>query len=312
MAAIIHLVPYEHPRQGYGYSSGSHADLYKNPNRHAPHTIHLFDKALLQIAPIDSHRLIGIGLDDDDIWQPWQVVKMARAASAAYEQFPSEKLFVLGLQNSYLCYVGEQIEVDDVRLKRILTGNKFIVGSTAELETLRFCSPWSIPEVFNENSQDRMRRVGLRMLETSENRPGWVYMRWGDNYTQARKDSYYEEFFGTQKLTDIHEVLVLNQSTKDSDVKLSFRIRPREFEVRASRDAHGAKNVLTNFSSMAKHESLSYSVTLTNGIEAYATITGCEADAVSIDGVHETGIFAKAVLFRDAKAISTTRSRGLI
>jgi hypothetical protein len=305
------LVSYDHPEAGYGYTEGDHVDLFKNPNKHAPRRDRLFELALKELSEIRSPQIIRIGLDDDDILQPWQVSEVVRIAAAANAAFPSDEMLVVGLQNSYVGYVNDPIEVDEVQFSRIMSGNKFILGPTAKLAILKNCSPWLIPEVFNENARDRMQRAGLFMVQTSDNQPGYVYMRWGDNLPQTRKDVYYEKVHATHRLREIDEIHRLPEPRRQVQAP-TFSIRPREFEIVATRLDDNVVEVVSNLMSMPGSESLSYSVQLMDGTEIAASRTGCLVPSVRIEGVQSSGIYAKAILFRDGKAVSTTRSRGML
>lgn len=311
VASRFYLVSYDHPEAGYGYTEDDHIDLFKNPNKHAPRRDRLFETALGAMPEIRSAQTIRIGLDDDDILQPWQISEVVRMAAAAEDTFPTDAMLVVGLQNSYVCYLGDPIEVDEVQFSRIMSGNKFIVAPTSKMARLKHCSPWLIPEVFSENARDRLHRAGLHMVQTSDNQSGYVYMRWGDNLTPARKDVYYETVHTTHKLQEIDEVHKLPKPIRHVKAP-AFGIRPREFEISARQLDGGVVEVVSNLSSMPDSKSLSYSVQLTDGAQIVAGLTGCVEESVMLEGVEARGTYATAILFRDGRSISKTRSRGTL
>lgn len=74
-------VAYAHPKEGYGYDSNSHPDLWKNPNKVAPRRDSLFEKALNSISLADYDRYIRASIDDDDYLLSWQFFNSSRLRS---------------------------------------------------------------------------------------------------------------------------------------------------------------------------------------------------------------------------------------
>lgn len=181
------LVEYTHPKEGYGYTSDSHPDLWKNPNKVAPRRDALFEKALKSISLADYDRFIRASIDDDDYLLSWQFYQLIEAAELAYEP---GKVIGVGLRNEVVAYAGKKT-ADVVQFSHHMHGNKFYVGDGGAFQVLRKLSPWSIPEVFDENNRARLAKAGATLKVVEGGTPGYVYCRWGHNLSLHDKTNYY-------------------------------------------------------------------------------------------------------------------------
>ena len=180
-------VEYTHPKEGYGYTSDSHPDLWKNPNKVAPRRDALFEKALKSISLADYDRFIRASIDDDDYLLSWQFYQLIEAAELAYEP---GKVVGVGLRNEVVAYAGKKT-ADVVQFSHHMHGNKFYVGDGGAFQALSKLSPWSIPEVFDENNRTRLAKAGATLKVVEGGAPGYVYCRWGHNLSLHDKTNYY-------------------------------------------------------------------------------------------------------------------------
>jgi hypothetical protein len=92
----------------------------------------------------------------------------------------------------------------------------------------------------------------------------------------------------------------------------SLQARPRAFQISARRLGEDVVEVVSSWSSMADSASMSYSVQLTDGTRVVASRSCCRQETVTFVGPVPRGCHAEAVLFREGKTISKTRSSGLL
>lgn len=196
------LVAYDHPESGYGYDAHSHPDHFKNPNKSAPNRDILFEKALKLGQVPDWERIVRLTLDDDDLWLPWHLEEVIKAADKAYEP---GKIIGVGLENAILAYIDAG-SGDIVGLTKAMNGNKFYVSDRTSWNSQIKLSPWSIPETFDEDSARRLARAGVELKWIKGNKPGWVYGRWGDNLSSREKNRYYSLLVDTFSFSDINDI----------------------------------------------------------------------------------------------------------
>lgn len=197
------LTYYEHPAEGYGYSSSDHVDLYKNPNKVAPRRDALFEKAIAGLDTGAYERVIRMALDDDDVLLPWQLEEIVRAAEKTYDP---QKIVATGLPNSVIAYIGAG-EADVVDFDRNVNGNKFYVSASDQFEKQRTLSPWSIPENFDASNIVRMAKAGVVLKKVVDNIPGFIYMRWGHNLSLHDKSVYYNSRFEEVNFSSVADLL---------------------------------------------------------------------------------------------------------
>ncbi|MHA6600327.1 alpha/beta hydrolase family protein [Corynebacterium coyleae] len=212
------IVPYDHPVGGYGYDEDSHPDQYKNPNKSAPNRDRLFERAL-SIEPVPEwERSIRLTLDDDDLWAPWHLSEIVRAADLAYDP---DKVVGVGLENAIIAYIDKGV-ADIVGLNKAMNGNKFYVSDNKKWSLQTRLSPWSIPESFDPKNVTRMSKAGVTLTRISGNRPGWVYGRWGTNLSGREKHRYYSNKQATFNFSDVNKIF--EKSVHSSDKNLSLAI----------------------------------------------------------------------------------------
>lgn len=183
------VVEYSHPAGGYGLPD-THPDLVKNPNKHSPERDRLFDRAIASGLHLEGYgRIARIALDDDDVWLPWHLHNIV----SAIEAIPGNDFATgIGFSDVLVGYVfGDQVKVEQARFSRMMTGNKFYAFSGEGLARIGSLHPWGIPERFYGAELERFMRVGVELRVVDDVNPGWIYMRWGDNLSNADKRSYY-------------------------------------------------------------------------------------------------------------------------
>lgn len=189
------IVVYAHPSHGYPALTAGHPDVLKGPNKQAPLRNRLFLAAQLDIAP--DHTLVRMTIDDDDLWLPWQLDEMIAAIDQAYAhtEYPT---FGIGLRRNFLAHVDETgVRIEDVSMSRMLTGNKAFVFPPQQREKALLYAPWNVPETMTENYREQYRAQGIDLLVFEGNRPGFVYMRRGNNLSNQQKTGF---------ITATHEV----------------------------------------------------------------------------------------------------------
>lgn len=230
-------VAYAHPREGYGYDSNSHPDLWKNPNKVAPRRDVLFEKALKGISLADYDRYIRASIDDDDYLMPWQFFQLIEAAELAYE--PS-KVVGVGLRNEVVAYAGKK-SADVVQFSHHMHGNKFYISDRTGFQLLRKLSPWSIPEVFDEKNRTRLAKAGATLKVVEGGAPGYIYCRWGHNLSLHDKSNYYLHKYESIKFDSIEGLverieLTYSQQSYVSDLGIKpLSISPTETAQSKSR-----------------------------------------------------------------------------
>ena len=197
------VVPYVHPIDGYESKGVVHPDSLKNPNKTAPRRDWLFEAALTQINVEGYDRVIRATLDDDDFWMPWQLHEFIQAADRVFQP---GRIIGVGLRNALVAY-HDASKLDVVELTHHMNGNKFYLSEIGLFDRQRVLSPWSIPEDFNDSNIARMGRAGVSLSSVGENKPGWIYNRWGGNLSLHDKSRYYIKKMHTFEFNNAYELI---------------------------------------------------------------------------------------------------------
>ncbi|WPF81714.1 DUF6270 domain-containing protein [Sanguibacter sp. 4.1] len=307
------FVRYSHPLEGYGLNRGFHADVEKNPNKHAPRRDRLFSEALKSIEPrlgIQHTLTIRIALDDDDVWHSRHIHEVCRIARDAIAHSKSDVVGV-GLQNCSVAYVTDTgVDVDTTRISRALTGNKFYVATQAGLARLTVCSPWSLPERFDLNTAERFERSGLPLLLTASNFPTWTYIRWGDNLSVAHKDAYYEGEVGRERYESVatFSASLLESGGEAATGTTEFHLQPRSLEVVARRSSEAVIAVETNAGDFDGEDlSLRLEVVEDQGVQQ--TVTTAPVTEIEIEGAPTSPVLIKGVMYSGGVPLSVGITR---
>lgn len=228
----IRIHEYAHPAEGY--PGDDRIDWVKSPNKHAPFRDRLFAEAHQDVAFGEFERLIRMAVDDDDILLPHQPQNMLTMASAAEAEAPETEVIVLGPLRTYVAYVdGGCADLEEVDMRRSLTGNKAFLIRNPGRTDIRELSPWSVPELMTAVQARTIRLRGQRLLPVHDNEPGFIYMRWGQNLSAHRKDFHIERTHGRRRIDRLEELLELGPSGEAG--KLSFDLVPLDLRITARR-----------------------------------------------------------------------------
>lgn len=198
--ARIRVFEYEHPVTGYEGGDPERLDWVKKPNLHSPYREQMFRDTHRDLRVDRYRRVIRVGLDDDDIWMPWQTATICAIASAARLDplVEHDGVLALGMVDTLVGYAGENgIDVDSAQLKRSLTGEKFhVIDDPDSVESIAAYSPTAVPERIDVEFHERFARRGIGLYAAGGYIPGFVYMRWGQNLSRQGKEYLETKRFG--------------------------------------------------------------------------------------------------------------------
>lgn len=194
--AKVRVWEYTHPLAGYPDAKG--VDRVKSPNKHAPHRDRLFQNAHLHVDYPAYRSLIRVAIDDDDIWLPTHAAELHRVAREGRARHPEANVLALGPVNCMIGYLTENgVDVDVVSMRRTLTGDKFYTVEHPSAAVVATLSPWSAPEILDETMAQRFQERDITLRYVKGNRPGFVYLRWGQNLSNYRKDFHVAHTYGS-------------------------------------------------------------------------------------------------------------------
>lgn len=230
------IVRYAHPSNGYEQLTQAHPDVLKGPNKQHPLRKRLFGAAAGAIP--EHHTVLRMTLDDDDLWLPWQLEEVARAVSEAQYQWPERPLGI-GLRQCLLAYVSDDgVGVEHVAMNRMLTGNKVFVFPPEHRGLALSYSPWGIPELMTENYRETFQRIGFELAIVENHRPGFVYMRRGDNLSGQNKTGFVTAVHGTWTAAE-EQALVQQCEVQLADGSefgpVQFGIDPPQYRINVRR-----------------------------------------------------------------------------
>lgn len=200
-----------------------------------------------------SYRsVIRVAIDDDDLWLKNHVSELHRVARQGHLSHPEAEILALGPVNCMIGYVSNDgVDVDIVSMRRTLTGDKLYSLEHATVGTISTLSPWGIPEILDESMAQRLLERGITLRYVKGNAPGFIYLRWGQNLSNYRKDYHVAETYGSFKVESVESLLSYpNQNILTSQEPVEFGTFGKKLEVRASRSSEGTVQYTTNFESL--------------------------------------------------------------
>ncbi|MEW1978946.1 heparinase II/III family protein [Kocuria palustris] len=225
------IVDYDHPREGYG--DDERIDWLKSPNKHAPYRDELFRKAHGSFTLTDFDQLLRMAIDDDDLFLPGHIETMVDLASMALADAPGTDVVVLGPLRTYVAYIDGDVQLHDVEMRRSLTGNKAFVVRNPTHEKVQGLSPWSVPELMTAVQRAAVHSRGQELRPVHGHRPGFVYMRWGQNLSAHRKDFHITQTHATHRLESPADLLSFVEEPVTAE--LGFEIVPLDLRATARR-----------------------------------------------------------------------------
>ena len=248
-SARIHL--YDHPPDGYGVSSDSHIDRIKNPNKQPGRREDLFAAAVKGEDFRRYQAVIRISMDDDDLYAAGHLRQISFLADALLDSHP-QQVSAVGLYRQNLATVAPTvISFRDVDFSRVIPGNKFyIIPASCYPEIARY-SPWSIPELIDEDAVEQFAESSINLLLVRNNEPTFVYMRRAQNLSGQSKSAYIDSIRGEREFPD--EESLVRHLTRSTGSRLVIPVTgplPREFRLLCRRDLSGTVKVTTNFERM--------------------------------------------------------------
>ena len=247
---VVGIWEYSHPAGGY--PPAERVDRLKSPNKHAPNRDRLYQEAHLHVDLSVYRSLVRVALDDDDLWLPHHAGELLRIAREGHRRFPAAEVLALGPVNCLIGYLTtDGIDVDVVSLKRTVTGNKFYTVESPTADDVATLSPWSVPEVLDEDMAQRFAQRGITLRYVKGMRPGFVYLRWGRNLSNHRKDFHVTTTFGSFVAGSVGTLAMVDPHALPTvEPELEFGTFGRKLEIRVTRGADGALRYTTNFEAL--------------------------------------------------------------
>lgn len=250
-SAKIHL--YEHPAHGYGVPAGSHVDLIKNPNKQPGRREDLFSAASNDVEFSDFDAVIRISMDDDDLYLPGHLEQVSSIAATLLLDSP-DRPSAAGLYQCYLAHIGDAGSgMDHVSFSRVIPGNKFFVIPKTAYQKLADYSPWSIPELIDDEAAESFLKRGIRLTLARNNLPTFVYMRRSLNLSGQSKDHFTDGIHESRNYTDEAELFldVVSEDAAPSPLP-QWHLEPllRTLRLSCQRTTGDVIRAETNFSRM--------------------------------------------------------------
>ena len=236
---VVRIREYDHPPGRHPAATG--VDRLKSPHKHAPHRDRLFQEAHRDVDLSVYRSLVRVAVDDDDLWLPHHAGELHRIAREGRRRHPGAGVLALGPVNCVIGYLSEDgVEADVVSLRRTLTGEKFYTVEHPTAEGVATLSPWSVPEILDDAMAQRLAERGITLRYVKGNRPGFVYVRWGRNLSNYRKDYHVAHSFGTFRTGSVEELAAVEANAlPEVELGLEFGTLGQEPEVRAARAGDG-------------------------------------------------------------------------
>lgn len=237
----IRVHQYTHPTDGY--PGPDRIDWLKSPNKHAPYRDRLFAEAHRDIGYGAYDRLIRLAIDDDDIFLPHHGSNILAMADAAQADAPDADVVILGPLRTFIAYVSEDgVDLEEVEMRRSLTGNKAFVIRDPQRVDPGNLSPWSAPELMTAVQAKSATGRGQQLRPVHANAPSFVYMRWGQNLSSHRKDFHITEALSARHLAAVSDLLSIEEDV--SSRSLSFDPVPLDLRLTVRRD--GTRTAVTS------------------------------------------------------------------
>ena len=190
----IKLIPYMHPKEGYGHEDDDHIDRARRPNTSLENRRQALTQMIESQTDIDFESfqyIVRMGLDDDDFISSRYLEDVSNCVLDSYLKIPhKEKHRVFGFPNiccAYYRYDGS-VDLDKVSMSRAMTGAKF---SAAKFSLPM--SPFAISEDFLQWT--RMNNQNVTYHKIQDNLPGFFYNRHGQNFSNQSKKFFYDRQF---------------------------------------------------------------------------------------------------------------------
>lgn len=307
----LRIHDYTHPEVGYPEGDPTRVDWAKNPSKHSPYRERLFDAAHTDVDLTVLDRLLRVTIDDDDLWLPWHVRNLVDVARRAREdeRVTWEGVLAIGLLDVNLGYTGEEgVTLETLALERTLTGDKYyVIDRPSELETLWPYSPWSIPEVMDKNQKRRLEQRGIGLYAVRNYVPSFVYMRWGQNLSNQRKDGLIITQLGRTHITSPKEILELTEEqVPHREAPMWFGILRGRLSIEARRNG-STVDVFTSFDDIA-HPSSEICYYLMQGSEKVGLIPYSKQGRVMFRNA-PPGVKVRGYHKRDGKVVERIDSR---
>lgn len=225
----IRIFEYEHPAEGYEGGDPERVDWQKKPNLHSPYREQMFRETHRTLHLDRYPRVIRVGLDDDDLWMPWQTESICAIASAARldPAVEHDGVLALGMLDTLVGYAGDDgIDVDSAQLKRSLTGEKFhVIDHPKSVDAIAVYSPSAVPERIDVEFHERFARRNIGLYAAGGYTPGFVYMRWGQNLSRQGKEYLETKRFGRVHVDDPGSVATIpREDVPRDDRRLWFGV----------------------------------------------------------------------------------------
>ncbi|MCC9174282.1 hypothetical protein [Arthrobacter sp. zg-Y179] len=245
----VHL--YDHPAAGYAVEPTAHIDKIKNPNKQPGRRETLFSEAASPGQWTEYEALIRISMDDDDLYFPGHLNQICTLADTLLHEHP-DSVSAAGLYRQNLATETSQgVTLTTVDFSRVIPGNKFFVIPARHFEEAAVHSPWSIPELIDEDAVDRFARRGTILTLARTNEPTFVYMRRTSNLSRQSKaefiDATHAELVFASEADLVHHVCAAPVREPTNPILAAL---PREFRLNVSRSGNGRITVSTNLKAM--------------------------------------------------------------
>lgn len=250
-SAKVHL--YEHPAHGYGVPAGSHVDLIKNPNKQPGRRENLFRASSNDVEFSDFDAVIRISMDDDDLYLPGHLEQVSSIAATLLHDSPDIPS-AAGLYQCHLAHIGDaSARMDHVSFSRVIPGNKFFVIPKAAYQYLADYSPWSIPELIDDESAESFLKRGIKLTLARNSRPTFVYMRRALNLSGQSKAHFIDAIHESRNYVDESELFldVVSEDAAPSPLpQWHLEPLPRTLRLSCQRTTGDVIRAETNFSRM--------------------------------------------------------------
>lgn len=216
----ISIIVYEHTYELYNISKNSHIDKIKSPNKSTPKLRdNFFKKAFRTINYSNYSYFIRCCLDDDDLVNLFYFENIYRYLNFVNIKFTTD-VVGLALSNTNIVYIGEKIEVNNVRLSKALTGNKYYYFKS--IEKLHKFSPYGFPEnIDKEINEQSQKNESISYSFVNNVYTNLNYIRWGNNLSNQSKSELIIKHNYSYQLEDLHD-LIKNEEIYLSETKLKI------------------------------------------------------------------------------------------
>lgn len=237
------VIHYKHRYNLYTKSTQDHIDRIKNPNRSPILRDDLFKYAGLDEKINLYDTIIRTALDDDDAIPRWHFDNVFYTANSYYNNNTEENTMIAFTNLNIVYLYDDNIIVENVEVNKAINGNKFYV--VKDKSRLYELSPWSIPDIIDEDVQNTfLLNQGIRLLFVKNIMPGAYYLRWGKNLSNNNKSALIEKVNYSREIKNI-ETLILGSEIffcPKTSLKISSFITNDTIFFSTNADKLGLKN----------------------------------------------------------------------